>query len=80
MTTASKYLCAVCRARPRRSGFLCRLCGRSYDEALRKDDTVLGAITWAANRARRSVMRELRAEDRGPGLDLARLVVKVPKS
>jgi hypothetical protein len=38
----------VCRERPRATGraFLCASCGKSYDKAVAKDATILGAILF----------------------------------
>lgn len=47
-------LCVVCFERPaNKIGFLCQLCGRSYDQSQQRSVTTLSIIEWAATRARR---------------------------
>lgn len=43
--------CEVC-TRPTQRYVLCALCGKSYDRDAHDDPTVMGAIVWAARRAR----------------------------
>lgn len=49
-------VCVVCGMLPlaRHGSFFCAPCARSYDRNLLSDYTVLGAILWAASRARRA--------------------------
>lgn len=50
-----RYNCLVCCAPKAFVAWgLCALCQRSYDRALAKDQTIMGAIVWAAQRARRA--------------------------
>lgn len=48
-----KRLCAICQQRTCK-GSMCKLCGKSYDRDLPNNEKlgVMGAILWAARRAR----------------------------
>ena len=55
------YSCYVCRERrARHAASLCDPCARSYDRNAFKDGSVYGAISWAAERARRFERRRHR--------------------
>lgn len=57
-----RYNCLVCCAPKSVVAWgLCALCQRSYDRALGKDQTIMGAIVWAAQRARRAERARIKA-------------------
>jgi hypothetical protein len=57
----SKVRCVICKV-PQSYWGLCPTCQRSYDRALQKVATIMGAIVWAAKRARRAERIAKKAE------------------
>jgi hypothetical protein len=51
--------CVICRS-PGAKPLLCDTCGRAYDRALAKDNTIYALIAWTARRARKFERAEMR--------------------
>lgn len=46
-------VCLICRNPRKKSGDMCAPCAKSYDRTAHRDGSVMEAMVWAANRARR---------------------------
>ena len=53
--------CAICHRPMSRGHEMCALCRRSYDKHAHDDDSVMGAMRWAADRARRYEHKRMKA-------------------
>jgi DNA invertase Pin-like site-specific DNA recombinase len=55
------HLCQICQTHPT-SSVMCDPCGRSYDRTAFRDGSIIEAMAWAAQRARRFERRKTRRE------------------
>lgn len=82
---AVRRTCAVCGERGAEDlgVALCARCARAYDAANERDNTFVGLIVWAAQRARRFERRRVRRQAQAARLEAAlreRLRVRSPLS
>lgn len=52
MQAQKQYKCKICQGPVTTRNWMCDLCARSYDRYSFGDESVRGAIEWAAKRAR----------------------------